>query len=325
MNKRNEYKAVGPLLTLTLFSGAVLTAPLANADTSGTVDITVNVPAACSLSATNKSLVKTINPGTEENIGTANLKAICNDPNGFAVYAVGYTDEQFGKNVLSTNLTTSEQSFDIISGTATSGDTSNWSMKIAAVTGDYAPTVENGFTAFSVVPTAYMKIASFDANTDASIGGNLESSFKAYIASNQAAGTYQGKVKFLLLHPSNAGGNNDGLPIHTSEDIIREEDLPATAQKMMTGQIDDDGRSIDIYIDYDGEQLHFGDEVRIIGVLHGYDNCVFTLQWQRSADDTNYEDIEGENEFIYKFIVTQENYADYYRIQATITAIEIPD
>jgi len=320
MQKHKALLGLGAILFVSL-----LTVSLARADTSDTVDVTVKVPAACSLSATNNNLVKTINPGTEENIGTANLKAICNDPNGFAIYAIGYTDEQYGKNVLSTNLTTAEQNFDIISGIATSGNTSNWSMKIAAVAGDYAPTVENGFTAFSVVPTGYTKIASFDANTDASIGGNLESSFKAYIASNQAAGTYQGKVKFLLLHPSDVGGNDDSLPIYTGENIIKEEDLPATAQKMMTGQVDGDGRSIDIYVDYDGDELHFGDEIRMIGVLHGYDNCVFTVQWQRSPDDTTYEDIEGENALIYKFIVARDNYEDYYRIVATITAIEVPD
>ncbi len=45
-----RYKTTGSLLALTLLSGAILSAPKANADTSATVDLTVNVPAACSLS-----------------------------------------------------------------------------------------------------------------------------------------------------------------------------------------------------------------------------------------------------------------------------------
>jgi len=192
----------GGLLGFSLLSGAILSAPIVKADTSGTVDITVNVPAACALSATNNNLVKTINPGTGDTIGTSNLKAICNDPDGFAIYAVGYTDNIYGKNVLSTELTNGEQNYDIISGTAESGNTSNWSMQLAAITGDYTLTIENGFGNYSVIPTAYTKVASFDSNTDASIGGNFSATFKAYIAPSQAASTYQGKVKFTLVHPS---------------------------------------------------------------------------------------------------------------------------
>ena len=37
-------------------------------------------------------------------IGETTIKSFCNDSNGFAIYAIGYTDNTEGKNVLSTDL-----------------------------------------------------------------------------------------------------------------------------------------------------------------------------------------------------------------------------
>ncbi len=189
------------MLSLTLLSGAVLSAPKASADTSGTVDITVNVPAACTLSATNNTLTKTINPGTSDTIGISNIKALCNDANGFAIYAVGFTDSTYGNTDLVTDL---GSNYSIHTGTDTSA--SNWNMTIDNddVANDHVATIENDFDEAHIIPTTYTKIASFASATDQSIGSNITAQFDAYIAPNQAAGTYQGKVKFVLVHPTSA-------------------------------------------------------------------------------------------------------------------------
>ena len=191
----------GMLLSLTLLSGAILSAPKANADTSATVDLTVNVPAACSLTPANTSLTKTINPGTSDTIGTSNLKAVCNDPNGFAIYAIGYTNNTHGNTDLITDLGTD---YSIHTGTGTSA--SNWNMTItnAETTGNYTATIENGFNEPHVVPDVNTKIATVASATDQAIGTNLTATFNAYIAPNQVAGTYEGKVKFTLVHPADA-------------------------------------------------------------------------------------------------------------------------
>lgn len=149
----------------------------------------------------NTSLTKTINPGTSDTIGTSNLKAVCNDPNGFAIYAVGYTDTEYGNNYLTTDL---GDDYKIATGTGTSA--SNWNMTIAnaTTTGNYSATVENGFNQASTIPTTYTRIATVTSATDQSIGTNLTAQFDAYIASAQPAGNYQGKVKFALIHPSTA-------------------------------------------------------------------------------------------------------------------------
>ena len=210
MHNHKLYTTVGFLLVSTLLSGAILSAPKVNADTTSAVSLTVNVPAVCSLTPAATTLTKTITPGTLETIGTSNLKAICNDPSGFAIYAVGYTDDAYGNNVLAANFST-ETNVDIISDTAETGNTSNWYVSIAPIAGDYAPTIENGFNQPSIIPTEYTKVASFDSNTDNSVGGNITSTYKAYIAPNQMAGTYEGKVKYLLVHPSTIVDAPDSL------------------------------------------------------------------------------------------------------------------
>ena len=72
-HKKVLMRGVGSLLALTLLSGAVITAPNTRADSSSTVDITVNVPASCSLTPPNTDLYQTINPGETKEIGTAHM------------------------------------------------------------------------------------------------------------------------------------------------------------------------------------------------------------------------------------------------------------
>ncbi len=199
MSSHKAYIGVSSLLSLTLLSGVILCAPKANADTSATVDLTVNVPAACSLTPANTNLTKTINPGTSDTIGTSNLKAVCNDPSGFAIYAIGYTNNTHGNTDLVTELGAEHS---IHTGTDTSA--SNWNMTIANSTefaANYTADIENHFDTPSNIPDTYTKIATVTSATDQTIGTNLTAKFDAYIAPDQIAGTYQGKVKFTLVHP----------------------------------------------------------------------------------------------------------------------------
>jgi len=194
------------IFSFTVLSGIALTSPLAIAETSGDVNITATLPTACSFITTNNSLTKIVSSGVQNTIGTANLKAVCNDADGFAIYAVGYTGDQYGNNVLATDLTTNEHSYDIETGLGTGGD-SNWNMTIAndaTVTDNYAAVIQNGFDVAHVIPTAYTKIATLNASTDQSIGTNLTATFNTYISPSQPASIYSGKVLFALVHPIDA-------------------------------------------------------------------------------------------------------------------------
>lgn len=188
------------MLGLTLLSGAVLCGPSALADATSTLSITV--PTACSLSSTvDTEHTASINPGTyTSGIGQTTFKAICNDGEGFAVYAIGYSDDTYGNTTL-IGANTEET---IATGTATSGDTSNWAMQLTASGSVYVPAITNGFDSYHAVPSAYTKVASYNSTTDTTSGSSFTATYAAYISGTQPADTYTGQVKYVLVHPSSA-------------------------------------------------------------------------------------------------------------------------
>ena len=221
------------LITTALFSGVVLSSSLVSADDDSVVDeINITVPVACTMSGTGMNTHNAeINNGQYNSaIGETTLKAFCNDNEGFAIYTIGYTDNEEGKNVL-TNSTLSS-SYDIVTGTATSGNTSNWAMKLSTITSP-APTYpiiitgtnsdtlkEQGdpdFSSFQAVPDDYTKVAYRTASTDTGTnteGSTLTTTYQAYISKTQPAGTYTGQVKYTLVHPHDTTAPEKPLYLH---------------------------------------------------------------------------------------------------------------
>ena len=181
-----------------------------SADDSVVDEINITVPTSCSLEGTGMTShnANIVNGTYQGDIGSTTLKAFCNDADGFAIYAIGYTDNEYGKTVL-TN-TTLGSTHDIVTGTATSGNTSNWAMKLATVTNPtptYPITLDNSFNAYHNVPSSYTKVAHRDSGTDIgtnAAGASLTSTYAAFMSQTQPAGTYTGQVKYTLVHPSSA-------------------------------------------------------------------------------------------------------------------------
>ena len=228
---------ISSLTITTLISGLVLSSAFVFADNDSVVDeINITVPVSCTLSGTgmNTHNAEIQNGIYQNNIGTTTLHAFCNDNEGFAIYAAGYTgDEVGGENSNKLVGTTASGNATIESGIATTAgnpDISNWAMKLAitqdsgdvagtnAFTIDSAPNVdlpsevESGatqvpFSSYHVVPNEYIKVAHKNSNTDMteSTGGvKLTTTYAAYISKTQAADTYSGQVIYTLVHPSDA-------------------------------------------------------------------------------------------------------------------------
>ena len=191
----------GIILSITLLGGIALSTSKANAEDTDVVDeVNITVPVSCTMSSTGRdSHDATINNGTYNSaIGETTINAFCNDNEGFAIYAVGFTDDEPGKNVLTSSSLGS--TYDIVTGTAISGDNSNWAMKLSTITSPtptYPITIagstedsekESGnpdFTSFQEVPSRYAKVAYRTSGTD--IGTNAEGStltttYQAYIS-----------------------------------------------------------------------------------------------------------------------------------------------
>ncbi len=222
------------LASLTILAGTILASNtvLADDDTSVVDEINITVPVSCTLSGTGmNSHNAEINNGQYNSaIGETTLKAFCNDNEGFAIYAIGYTDNEEGKNVL-TNSTLGS-THDIVTGAATGGTDSNWAMKLSTIispTPTY-PIIIAGtnddtlkeqddpdYSTFQEVPDDYTKVAYRTSNTDigtSAEGSTLTTTYQAYISSTQPAGTYTGQVKYTLIHPHTADApEKEYLPI----------------------------------------------------------------------------------------------------------------
>ena len=83
----------------------------------------------------------------------------------------------------------------------------------------------------------------------------------------------------------------------------------------------DPNRSIAIRAEWEGEELHFGDDVTLIAELSGYEGAVYTIQWQSSKDEVKWTDVDGATEESYVMTVTEDNYQDFWRVIVTVTDI----
>ena len=109
------------------------------------------------------------------------FKTLCNDGGGYAVYAVGYSNDELGNTDLISNLGASDN---IHTGVyVDSSSPSSWAMKLENNNSDYAPAVINNttgsdFTTFHAIPNNYTMVASYNGSTlDPSSGSNTGSTY----------------------------------------------------------------------------------------------------------------------------------------------------
>ena len=206
---RVNTEAVMPLglISITILSAGILVSTYASADDSIVDQVNVTVAASCTLSGTGMdSHNAEITNGTyRDNIGTTTLKAFCNDSEGFAIYAIGFTGDQYtGED--HTKLIGVNNNQKITTGTLESGPTSNWAMKLeTSSSATYPISLDNGYGSYSTVPDTYTKVAHRNSSTDvgtSATGAELTTTYAAYISSTQVADTYTGKVKYTLVHPA---------------------------------------------------------------------------------------------------------------------------
>ena len=171
---------------------------------NSSLDASVTVGTACNFSG-NVDIPHTstvMNGVNSTDIGKTTMNVTCNDEGGYAVYAIGYTNDEYGNNTLRSSVS---DDYNISTGTSTSGNTSNWSMKLATVSGTTTATIENGYNNYHTIPDDYTKVASLNTITDPSTpntGSSISTTYQTYISPTQPAGTYTGKVKYTLVHPS---------------------------------------------------------------------------------------------------------------------------
>ena len=305
------------------------------ADNDSVVDqINITVPVSCTMSGTGmQSHNAEITNGTyTADIGSTTLHAFCNDNEGFAIYAAGYTGNEIGATNSNKLVgTAASGNTTIVTGTATSAgtpDVSNWAMKLA-ITGDSGDTtgtnafaIDNSFNNYHVVPNEYTKVAHKDSSTDmtASTGGvKLTTTYAAYISKTQPADTYSGQVKYTLVHPAstdppvhpdqigvnyyeNGLGFSSGLPKNRViyDTVCTTKYIATTPTIVKTSNLNDDGTQNGSYTDGEDieEVLTFDGANKIKVIIDYYMTAntagleVWSGDWEKEIFDKYYYAID---------------------------------
>ena len=213
-------------IPLVIISAIILSSLHISATGSGssTDALSFNISSSCTLSSVvdRNHNAELINGIYVDGIGQTTITTLCNDGNGYSIYANGYSNNEEGNNKL---VNTENSSFNIISGTAQSGTTSNWAMSLNNLIDDPSltpPTIENAYNnTYGIVPNEWTKVASLPSRaTDMVKGSSFTTTYAVYTSSSQYAGTYQGQVKYILVHPSSPFKNLTMQSIATWKDTV---------------------------------------------------------------------------------------------------------
>lgn len=141
---------------------------------------------------------------------TTTYNVYCNDNGGWEVFAVGSstpkaksTSGESAVNAMTPASLAGEEA--IATGTATSGDTANWAMKVTKDAGAAASvSIINSFNAYSTVPATETKVVKSTASTTTAGASTFATGYQVYIGNTTKADTYTGKVTYRLAHPATA-------------------------------------------------------------------------------------------------------------------------
>ena len=181
-----------------------------------------------------------------EDVGNTKMNAYCNDNNGYSIYAIGSSGDIDGNTDLISSIS---DSYNVKTGvydsnTASSLTPSSWAMKLTAGIGTGSnptvPTIENGYDSYKEVPDIYTLVAKRTSKTDMSLdttlsGSYINTTYQIYASSIQPAGTYSGKVKYVMVHPNsnnNHLGFNEVYALHNKTPITTENGTYYTMQDM---------------------------------------------------------------------------------------------
>ena len=200
--------------------------PHSSATNSGSDSVTLSLSTSCTLSS---SVITphhaSLNGGQyEEGIGNTRINTYCNDNNGYSIYAIGTSNNMDGNTDLVSDI---DEHYNIHTGAYANGDNigtstpSFWGMKLTPGVGTGSisdltpPTIMNNYNSYNVVPSSYTLVASRTSGTNMTIdtditGSYFNTTYNIYASSVQPAGSYEGKVKYVMIHP-HRNNNNIGF------------------------------------------------------------------------------------------------------------------
>ena len=244
-------------LPILVISALVLSSFHSSAVTSGaSVDnLTLSLPTSCTLSSVINSPHNTtmVSGLYEENIGKTTITTLCNDGNGYAIYASGISNGMVGNNTLISSVNNNHNISTGIYDPDNNNNPSSWSMKLDGVTIDSGsngnnnnlynnnsstapPTISPAYTSYNVIPNTWTRVAEKESGTTDMIkGSSFTTTYAVYTSPAQHAGTYTGQVAYLLVH----GSGDDNPKLRFMQDVAEWKDTLQEEQSIQAIDIRD--------------------------------------------------------------------------------------
>ena len=121
----------------------------------------------------------------------------------------------------------------------------------------------------------------------------------------------------------------------TANEVVADEMMPEEADEADEAAEADEEPALDLNellnpdrhvvmrANWSGEEIHFGDSLELQAMPVGYDNAIYSLQWQTKAVGGEWQDVEGETDCVFTCEVTEDNYLNQWRVLLTVTGVEI--
>ena len=201
----NSYIAYS-LISLSVLSTIMLSSSLSSVSAES-VPASVTITASCTITTTGSTTHSaTIIPGNYTEIISNAIDVSCNDAGGYAIYAIGFGGDSYTASNRNKLISSLNSSYDII--TNNTGSASYWAMKVTP-SGTNAPTVDNSYNIYQQIPDTFTEISHYTSSTLGTNNSVTTPTYKVNISANQPAGSYTGKVKYVLTHPNTATPANN--------------------------------------------------------------------------------------------------------------------
>lgn len=205
MKNKSKYLSISILTLTTAAIGTGLASPVAFADTTGSKPASVIVASACTFtsqaSASNSlSLFAGGSANTESNQSKTEIVVSCNNPNGFALQAVGMAPTHDSPSEMVEGATALYNATDDISiPTGASGTDSYWSFKVSRATVTAPYTITPAYSTYNSVPSQPTSILTVNATSSPIVIGIIRTDYQVYASTTQPSGAYTGAVKYTIL------------------------------------------------------------------------------------------------------------------------------
>ena len=168
-----------------------------------TDNITAVIDDDCTItdSVQNKTVSMIVAPGSVATSTAApSISVVCNN-NDWDIQAQGTSETYEQSGYLATDLVArngEEGSYTyghIVTGAATSGDTSNWAFKVASLSDSTNAAIATGYNTFTAIPASATTIVEGSAAATETV----TTQYQVFAAVGQAAGNYNGQVTYTVV------------------------------------------------------------------------------------------------------------------------------